>query len=203
MVIKKDNSSLVIKSKHFLTDQIINSGQVFRYKRYKEGYLLCSGKEIAYLRQDNDTVYIECSDANYFYNYFDLDTDYGKIIEELQKYDFMKEALSVGGGIRILKQQKLETIFSFIISANNNIKRISKIIENICTLGGSYSFNNITYKAFPDINALRAADEDFYIKAGAGYRAAYLKKTADMIYNSFDIESIARMDTKTARAKNL
>ena len=46
---------------------------------------------------------------------------------EIPKND--KHFLSVldgnGSGIRLLKQDKIETLFAFICSSNNNIKRIS------------------------------------------------------------------------------
>ena len=43
----------------------------------------------------------------------------------------MKEAIKFGKGIRILNQDPFEMLISYIISAANNIPRISKTIENI------------------------------------------------------------------------
>ena len=64
--------------------------------------------------------------------YFDLGLDYSKIKNTLKKIDkYMEESINFGEGIRILNQDLWETIISFIISANNNIPRIKKIINNI------------------------------------------------------------------------
>ena len=61
--------------------------------------------------------------------YFDLETDYSKYKEKLSKVDsYLSESIKFGEGIRILNQDLWETIISFIISANNNIPRIKKII---------------------------------------------------------------------------
>lgn len=67
--------------------------------------------------------------------YFDTDTDYNKAEQIIMESDdvFLKRAYQVGNGIRILKQELWEVLISFIISQNNNIPRIQKSIENICS----------------------------------------------------------------------
>ena len=67
--------------------------------------------------------------------YFSFYTDYGKIREDILSRtdsDWLHRAAEAGGGIAILKQDEWETLFSFIISQNNNIPRIRKIIRQIC-----------------------------------------------------------------------
>jgi N-glycosylase/DNA lyase len=44
----------------------------------------------------------------------------------------MRRAADSGEGIAILKQDEWETLFSFIVSQNNNIPRIRKILRSIC-----------------------------------------------------------------------
>ncbi len=66
--------------------------------------------------------------------YFSLETDYGAIrrdITERTDSEWLKRAAQSAGGIAILKQDPWETVFSFIISQNNNIPRIRKIIKRI------------------------------------------------------------------------
>lgn len=196
MKIEKSKNCIILSSKYFSVKQILNSGQVFRFKPYKNGYFLCAGKQAALLNTYNDKVEIICTDENYFYKYFDLDTDYEKIAKQLQKYPFLDKAIDYGKGIRILKQEKTETIFDFIISSNNNIKRISGIIENICnSLGDKKIFNGISYNTFPDINKLSSVNVEFYKMAGAGYRARYLYNTATEIKNGFNINFVNNIDT--------
>lgn len=65
--------------------------------------------------------------------YFDLHCDYDEIDEFLvSKYPKFEDAIKFSKGIRILNQAHLETIITFIISANNNIKRISVSVNEIC-----------------------------------------------------------------------
>jgi N-glycosylase/DNA lyase len=66
--------------------------------------------------------------------YFSLDTDYAAIkreVTELANSPRLSEAADLADGIRILRQDPWETLFSFIISQNNNIPRIRKIIRKI------------------------------------------------------------------------
>ena len=72
-------------------------------------------------------------DEEYFRKYLDLDTDYEKIIEQIDPEDrFLSGAAKMGKGIRILRQDLWEMIVSFIISQRNNIPRIMKSIDALC-----------------------------------------------------------------------
>ena len=70
-------------------------------------------------------------------SYFDLDRDYGEINAALSRDAVVRNALNSAKGIRILRQDRWETLCSFIISQNNNIPRIKGIIGRLCadTLG--------------------------------------------------------------------
>lgn len=69
---------------------------------------------------------------------------------------------SLENGIRILNQDLWECIISFIISANNNIPRIKKIIERISSnYGEEIEWNGEKYYMFPSPQALsKASVED-------------------------------------------
>ncbi len=67
--------------------------------------------------------------------YFSLETDYGSIKEDILRHtdsEVLRRAADEADGIAILKQDPWETVFSFIVSQNNNIPRIRKIIRKIC-----------------------------------------------------------------------
>jgi 3-methyladenine DNA glycosylase/8-oxoguanine DNA glycosylase len=49
----------------------------------------------------------------------------------------MHLALRFGAGIRILRQDLWEMLITFLISQNNNIPRIKKIIFSLCSLLGT------------------------------------------------------------------
>lgn len=67
--------------------------------------------------------------------YFSLNTNYAAISEDIKKaYElpWFKDAVDNARGIAILKQDAWETLFSFIVSQNNNIPRIRKILRRLC-----------------------------------------------------------------------
>ena len=68
--------------------------------------------------------------------YFSLETDYEKIRSDIisrTSSEWLKAAAECAKGIAILRQEPWEALFSFIISQNNNIPRIRKIIRRICS----------------------------------------------------------------------
>lgn len=74
--------------------------------------------------------------------YFDLDADYGRCKAAVAKRDtYLQNAVAYGGGLRILRQDLWETILCFIISQQNNIARITKCVENLCSLFGETCYN--------------------------------------------------------------
>ena len=166
--------TITVDSEDFVAKHILECGQVFRFEPKSYGYELKAGKEICRLHEDGTRTKLECSNAEYFVRYFDLDRDYGEIKRRVADDDVMKKAVDFGHGIRILKQEPLEMIISFIISANNHIPRIKSIIERICTGLGEKMDG---YYAFPTLEKLASYDFEFYKSLGAGYRDEYLYST--------------------------
>ena len=71
--------------------------------------------------------------------YFALTTDFEQIREKIISQtdsEWLKRAAECAKGIVILKQDPWETVFSFIISQNNNIPRIRKIIRALSVAYG-------------------------------------------------------------------
>ena len=67
----------------------------------------------------------------------------------------MKKAIDYGYGIRILNQDPWEMLISYIISAANNIPRISKTIENISkAYGKKVEHDGKEYYLFPTAKEL-------------------------------------------------
>ena len=152
---------------------ILHSGQVFRYWQTDHGWLVMSGSHWAEIKMVSDQMLIECDDAQYFYRYFDFTTDY-QIIKKEFTAPKLQNAIVRGGGIRILQADFAEIVLSFIISANNNIKRFTKTINEICEQFGSRT--QCGYSAFPTITQCEKITELDFKRLGCGYRAPYLVK---------------------------
>lgn len=153
-------------------------GQVFRYTYDKENdrYELFSLDKHCYLSQSGSVTELECNEGDlaYFEKYFDVERDYGKITERLSAFPELAEAVRFSGGLRILRQDFEETLFSFIISANNNIKRIQNTIERLCRAAGTCMGD---YYAFPTSAQLQKLTVNDFKDLGLGYRAEYIYET--------------------------
>lgn len=140
-------------------------------------------------------------------DYFDLDRDYLQIKKKLAQIDdFMKISIQFGSGIRILKQDFWECIISFIISANNNIPRIKKIIERISKeYGTKVEWEKNTYFLFPTPEQLGKASIEDLRELGLGFRDKRVYHTTKMILEKqFDLENVEYLqDLETIRAELL
>lgn len=191
-----DDGIFIPLNSDFDIKHTLECGQVFRFKPTDFGYRLYSMGHKADIYCQKDGTKIICKNKNYFINYFDLDTNYAIIKSELDKQN-LSDAINYGAGIHILKQDPLETIISFIISANNNIPRIKKTIEKLCE---GYGTDCGDYYAFPTIEQLNNINLSFLKEIGCGYRAEYLIDTIKKL-NSFNFDEIECMDTSLARKK--
>ena len=102
----------------------------------------------------------------------------------------LKKVIPFGEGIRICKNDIIEVMFSFVISANNNIPRIKKIIENLCKFGKKCD----GFNAFPTLEELKELPLEVYSSLGAGYRDKYLFKlsrvlTRELIFDKMNLET--------------
>ena len=184
---------IISKSEYFNPLDTLSCGQVFRYKKYKNGYLVFSEDKVCYLYLDNENVCIETEDDEYFYNYFDLSRNYFKIYDFAINYGnkMLSDSARYGKGIRILKQSAFEMIFTFIISQNNNIKRITSTVEKLCEKVGKKCASPFgDYYAFPTLSELENLTELDYKELGFGYRGKYFISLIENLKNGLAIEEL-------------
>lgn len=187
---------------------ILTCGQCFRfYEEDDESFTIVAYGKVLNIKKEEDDIYIIGSNEedfkNIWYKYFDLEKDYKKIEKALSIDPVMKKAISYGKGIRILNQEKFETIISFIISANNGISRIRKSIEKISNLYGNYitEDKNRSYYSFPSPSVLKDIDPlEIREKTKVGFRDKRIVESSKMIYNKdIDIEEISKLSLQSQR----
>lgn len=166
-----DKGIKILNKRDFVPQHILECGQIFSYELKDETWVVFSWDKKAEISEENSGYFIKTNDPLYFVNFFDLNKDYSKIKGELSKYELLKEPIIFGNGIRILKQNLFETLISFIVSANNNIKRIQLILNNIRK---NFGTNMGDYFAFPTREQLLTATISDFKNLGAGYRDKYL-----------------------------
>ena len=192
----------------FNLEHIFECGQCFRWNKQGDNtYLGVAEKYVIRLEKKNKDIIFKGNKTknSKFKNleefveyYFDLNTDYSKYKEKLSKVDnYLDESIKFGEGIRILKQDIWECIISFIISANNNIPRIKKIIERIAlNYGEKIEFEGNTYYTFPTPEELSKASVEDLRNLGTGFRDKRIYNTTQIILsNEKYIENLKQMKT--------
>ena len=158
---------------------ILECGQVFCFEKIGDKYISYPQNHYAEIEENKDFYLIKTKNTGFFVDYFDLKVNYSQIKDKLRLFEIMKKPIEFGGGIRILNQDVFEVLISFIISANNNIKRIQMILNRIREKLGEKIAENVY--SFPSYEKLKMQDESFFASCGAGYRAKYLVKVLTQI----------------------
>lgn len=166
--------------RNFDLAEILACGQCFRWKQTGEQRFsgIVAGKTCT-LSQRGDMLALRGASEEDFSalwrEYFDFSRDYGALKTLLRSDPIMSDAAAFSPGLRVLRQPPWETLCSFILSANNNIARISGIVERLCTLLGEPVDNGC---AFPPAERLAVLTPDDLAPIRCGYRAAYLLDAA-------------------------
>ena len=201
-------NSVRVSNRDFDLVHTFDCGQCFRWNRQPDGsYTGVAGGMAVRLREEPDAVVIEnCSEselASFWRRYLDLDRDYGEIKRAVSINDLMRAAVSYGGGIRILRQEFFEALISYIISQNNSIPNIKRVVERLCAAYGEPIETEWgTAYSFPAAERLAALEERDFRALGAGFRDRYLVGAARLAAEgALDPERLAAMPTAEARAE--
>ena len=211
---KIDNKIIIQDLSQFNINQILDCGQIFRYYINENMAEVVSADKYAQIYTSDNTVEIVSSDIDYFEHFFDIKRDYNSIKQDLEDDTFLAPAIEYGYGIRILNQDLFEMIVSFIVSANNNIRRIKNSLNYLSRKFGSLkqcegiilkkspistkSNNGLQYYAFPTLEQLKTATIQDYTDAGLGYRAEYMYNTIQKLSQK-DLDYCKVLDSASQR----
>lgn len=195
--------------KDFELRDIFECGQCFRWKKENDGSYTGVVKNgvLNVNKIDNKVIFKGIVDEeieSICNNYFDLSRDYTEIKEIISKDDEnMKKAIEYGKGIRILNQDPWEMLISYIISAANNIPRISKSIENLSEkFGTSVKVNETTYYLFPTPSQLSKATMDDLRACNLGFRDKYVYGATKLVLEGkINFEELKTMKYEDAKKK--
>lgn len=198
----KEKSFIIENQDSFNSIHIFECGQCFRWNKEEDNsYTGIIKNDVINVKEENNKIiFTGVIDGNFeetIIEYFDFNTDYKEYKNKLSKIDeYLKESIKFGNGIRILKQDLWECIISFIISANNNIPRIKKIIERISeNYGSEIIWNGKKYYTFPTPEQLSKASIEDLRNLGLGFRDKRVFNTTKMIVeNKINLNSLKKMN---------
>lgn len=202
---------------NFSVFKTFDCGQCFRFDPTESdtGYAVSGiayGKHVTF-REDGRGIDIIGATEEDFHGiwerYLSLDEDYGEIdrivtcaLDE-DGCAVMRRAAEVSAGIRLLRQEPWEALCSFIVSQNNNIPRIKKIITAMCAEFGEPTADGRGY-CFPTAKALADAGEDRIFALKTGFRAKYIADAARKVASGeLDLEAVVAAETYTEAERML
>lgn len=201
------NNDLILRDiDHFNLKKTFECGQCFRWDEVdKDEFIGVVDGKVMHIKEDDGVFTFYDTDKEYFdsflNNYFDFNLDYNEIDKKISTDDHIKKCIEYGKGIRILKQDLFETIISFIISANNNIPRIKKIIGAICEkYGNEIDYKGKKYYSFPTYKDLKDVTKEEFHELKMGFRDKYLVDAIHKINSGeIDLDKLTNMPTLEAK----
>ena len=122
-------------------------------------------------------------------DYLRLDVNLASLYSEWAEKDPIFRVRAAGwSGVRLLKQDPLETLIAFICSSNNNVPRISLMMNRLCQRYGHPlgHHSGIDHYTLPSLETLAGEETEGELRAlGFGYRAKYIHQTARLITGSY------------------
>ncbi|WP_042273404.1 DNA-3-methyladenine glycosylase family protein [[Clostridium] dakarense] len=203
-IYEKDNMVVVENICDFHIDQIFDSGQGFRWKKQDDNSYTCVVKgKIINVSQIGNVLYLRNTNIddfkNLWYKYFSLDVDYSSIKDKISKIDDnLKDAVEFGHGLRILDHDEWEMLITFILSTNNSIQMVTKVIDTLCERYGDYigEYEGEKYYAFPTPQKLASLSLDELRECKTGFRDKYIKSVSEIVStNQLDLYSLSNLDS--------
>ena len=174
-----ENIDFKFKISNFSLRNTLYCGQCFRFKELsKDVFLIFFEACSTYVKQEQDWLlfYSSSCGVDYWKKYFNFYVDYEVLLKGFKGDLILEKLIYCCNGIRILKQNPFEALICFILSINNNISRIQKIIEVLCENFGEKIKNGYS---FPKLDVLSGCSEKDFKILKAGFRTKFL---LDAIY---------------------
>ena len=194
-------NTVVTGVKNFCLDDILDSGQCFRWEKQAPGvWRGIVSKYARTVEQSGGALIFYGTTPREFdevwYSYFDFGRDYGMVKEILSQDATMRRAIAYTPGMRVLNQEPWEALCSFILSQNNNIKRIRGLVGRLCEGFGEKIDGGF---AFPAPNVLAKMAESDLAPVKSGFRAKYVLDAARKVAsNEVQLEKIGGMSLDNA-----
>ena len=146
-------------------NQIYESAQPLRWIKLRDSkYIIQDGCHALKVEQQKGRLIMSCTEEEFYerwYNYFDMETDYGKAYFDLcRQGDFLKICAVRNGGVRVIHQDLFECIITHIIYSNCDHYVAKFMLDNfvrVCGVEhtqGMREAGRITWYEFPTPEAI-------------------------------------------------
>ncbi len=184
------------------------SGQAFRWRPQGRGWAGVIGSRWVRLSSGDGNIVAEtvssAGDWGWLTDYLQLEVDLSRVLAEFPDDEPLRAAMVACRGLRLLRQDPWECLASFILSSTKQIVQIQQIITLLCERFGepvaTPPGQEVAW-AFPTVERIAACSEAELRACKMGFRAPYLRATAQMLgHGEVDLNSLHRLTCAEARA---
>ena len=200
------NNSVIVRDVRCLNVELcLFCGQAFRWKKNEDGSFhgVVDGKITDIVQKENEIIFLNTSQEDFlslWKDYFDLESDYESTVKRFDEDKNISAAVKEYYGIRILHQRPWEALCSFIISQNNNIPRITGIIDRLCESFGE-RVGERDY-SFPSYERMKNVTAEDMAPLRAGFRSKYIADAVSKLCSGeISLEKIKEMPISEARTE--
>ncbi|MGI0038133.1 MAG: DNA glycosylase, partial [Nitrososphaera sp.] len=181
----------------------INSGQTFLWERIDDAWYGINGQNVLKFAVKKGTVeyWSYPEHRSWEREVFRLDDDITGILAGLSSDNTTAALVAKYPGLRLLRQDPEQCLFSFVCASNTNIPMIRRMLYNMTRkFGYKITFDEREFFTFPSANALNSATVAELRSCGLGYRVKAIKAAAKAIVdgglNLFDLRNVTYQEAR-------
>ena len=164
----------------FNLEKTLKCGQLFRYDKIDDGYLISHRDRLFKVNQEKNRVLFSGVDRNFIRDFFRFEDDYSTIIKSICKDDFMKKVIGQNHGMRIMRQDPWECLISYMCSARNKTPRIKENLSMISKKFGS-PISHQDHEGFSFPEPGRIINHDELRDCKIGFRSKFIHQLNENI----------------------
>lgn len=162
----------------------VNSGQVFLWEKRHDCWYGIEGEHVLIITQANGQIEFASfpDDKSWYQKMFRLDDNIRAIFGEISRDPLVHQLVKAYSGLRLMRQEPQQCLFSFVCASNTNIPMIRRMLYNMARkFGRPVKVDGIEFFTFPSAREINKAGIDELRACGLGYRAKAVKAVASSI----------------------
>jgi N-glycosylase/DNA lyase len=162
----------------------INSGQVFLWEKRGSAWYGIHGERVVRLIQADGRLEFASfpEDVSCENRMFRLDDDPKAVFGEISRDSLMRRLVKAYAGLRLMRQDPHQCLFSFVCASNTNIPMIRRMLYNMTRkFGRPAKVDGMEFFTFPSAADINSAGIEELQACGVGYRAKAIKAAAHAI----------------------
>jgi N-glycosylase/DNA lyase len=185
----------------------INSGQVFLWERRGDSWYGVHGEHIIRLSKAGGLIEFMSfpEDKSCEQKIFRMGDNIRAIFAEMARDQLVRRLIKTYPGLRLIRQEPQQCLFSFMCASNTNIPMIRRMLYTMTRkFGRPIRVDNSEFFTFPSAADINKASIDDLRACGVGYRAKAIKAAASSIANGqLDLDALKNSSYEEAKKELL